>query len=262
MIESITIIGGRGKTGEPEPVARIDLTMGTVASIVGPTGSGKTTLINDIELFAAGDTPSRRRLLINGQRPPEEYRHDPAHNPIALITQHTTFLSDLPVGEFLDIHARVRSEGGHHRQSMVDETIAFANELTGEAIDPGSRMTELSGGQTRSLLIADASIICDTPIVLLDEVENAGIDRSRCLELLRRQRKIFIFVTHDPRIALLSDFRIVISEGRVMRLLTTNDAERALATKVTRLDDMLSSLRERLRLGHVLSGDELQGALT
>ena len=143
---------------------------------------------------------------------------------------------------------------------MVDETIAFANELTGEAIDPGSRMTELSGGQTRSLLIADATIICDTPIVLLDEVENAGIDRSRCLELLRRQRKIFIFVTHDPRIALLSDFRIVISEGRVMRLLTTNDAERALATKVTRLDEVLSSLREKLRLGHVLSGDELQGA--
>ena len=94
-------------------------------------------------------------------------------------------------------------------------------------------MTELSGGQTRSLLIADATIICDTPIVLLDEVENAGIDRSRCLELLRRQRKIFIFVTHDPRIALLSDFRIVIAEGRIMKLLGTNEEERELATKVT-----------------------------
>ena len=33
--------------------------MGDVVSIVGPTGSGKTTLINDIELFADGDTPSR-----------------------------------------------------------------------------------------------------------------------------------------------------------------------------------------------------------
>jgi ABC-type nitrate/sulfonate/bicarbonate transport system ATPase subunit len=96
---------------------------------------------------------------------------------------------------------------------------------------------------------------------LLDEVENAGIDRSRCLELLRRQRKIFIFVTHDPRIALLSDFRIVISEGRIMKILGTNAEERELATRVTKLDDVLSSLRDKLRLGHSLTGDELQGVL-
>ncbi|HUK77970.1 MAG TPA: ABC transporter ATP-binding protein, partial [Thermoleophilia bacterium] len=99
-------------------------------------------------------------------------------------------------------------------------------------------------------------------IVLLDEVENAGIDRSRCLELLRRQRKIFIFVTHDPRIALLSDFRIVIAEGRIMKILGTNEQERELATKVTRLDDVLSGLRDKLRLGYSLSGDELQGAFS
>ncbi len=97
--------------------------------------------------------------------------------------------------------------------------------------------------------------------MLLDEVENAGIDRSRCLELLRRQRKIFIFVTHDPRIALLSDFRIVISEGRIMKILGTNAAERELATRVTKLDDVLSSLRDKLRLGLSLTGDELQGVL-
>ena len=122
-------------------------------------------------------------------------------------------------------------------------------------------MTELSGGQTPALLIADATVICDTPIVPLDEVENAGIDRTRCLELLRKQRKIFIFVTHDPRIALLSDFRIVIAEGRVMKILGTSEAERELATKVGRLDDVLSRLRDKLRVGQALSGDELEGAL-
>jgi len=261
VIETITVIGGHGKSGEPEPVARLDLQMGNVASIVGPTGSGKTTLINDIEMFADRDTPSGRQVLINGRTAPQEYRDDPSRNPIALITQHTTFLSDLPVGEFLEIHARVRSQEGRHTESMIADTIDFANQLTGEAIGLDVRMTELSGGQTRSLLIADATIICDTPIVLLDEVENAGIDRSRCLELLRRQRKIFIFVTHDPRIALLSDFRIVISEGRIMKILGTNTEERELATAVTKIDEVLSSLREKLRLGHSLSGDELQGVL-
>ncbi len=97
MIQTITLIGGHGKWGEPEPVQRIDLRMGDVVSIVGPTGSGKTTLINDIELFADANTPTGRRILINGVRPPAEYRDDPSRTPIALITQHTTFLSDLPV---------------------------------------------------------------------------------------------------------------------------------------------------------------------
>ena len=69
MIERITILGGRG-AGEAEPSQRIDLHMGDVVSIVGPTGSGKTTLINDIELFADGDTPTGRRMLINGSARP------------------------------------------------------------------------------------------------------------------------------------------------------------------------------------------------
>ena len=78
MIETITILGGHGRSGEPEAVARIDLKMGDVVSIVGPTGSGKTTLINDIELFADGDTPTGRRILINGERAAAEFRYNPA----------------------------------------------------------------------------------------------------------------------------------------------------------------------------------------
>lgn len=60
-------------------------------------------------------------------------------------------------------------------EDAIERTLAFANQLTGEPVATETRMTELSGGQTRALLIADAAIICNTPIVLLDEVENAGI---------------------------------------------------------------------------------------
>ncbi|MEN6493471.1 MAG: ATP-binding cassette domain-containing protein [Thermoguttaceae bacterium] len=260
MIESITILGGQGKTGRAEPVERIHLEMGDVVSIVGPTGSGKTTLINDIELFADGNTPTGRRLLINGERPPVEYRDNPACNPIALITQHTTFLSDLPVREFLQTHARIRSSVNTQIGGMLEQTLDFANQLTGEPILLDSRMTELSGGQTRALLIADATIICNTPIVLLDEVENAGIHRTRALELLRQYRKIFIFVTHDPRIALLSDYRLVMQSGMVNKILHTDEQERQCALQVSRLDDMLSNLREKIRLGQRLGRDELEAA--
>lgn len=260
MIDTITILGGRSKTGESEAVKRLDFKMGDVVSVVGPTGSGKTTLINDLELFADANTPTGRRILINGVRPPVEYRDDPACNPIALITQHTTFLSDLPVDEFLRIHARIRANPTQVDR-VVEQTLAFANQLTGEAIAVQSRMTELSGGQTRALLIADATIICNTPIVLLDEVENAGIHRTRALELLRQHRKIFIFVTHDPRIALLSDYRIVMQGGSISRVLHTDTAERTFSEVVSRLDDTLSRLRDKIRLGERVTATELEGWL-
>lgn len=258
MFETLTVLGGRGRTGETEPVTRLDLKMGDVAAVVGPTGSGKTTLINDIELFADGTTPTGRRILLEGAPPPFEVREDPARHPIALITQHTTFLSDLPVGEFLFTHARIRSEAGADPQALVAEVLGFANQLTGEPIAENVRMTELSGGQTRALLIADAAIICATPIVLLDEVENAGIHRTRAIELLRRYRKIFIFVTHDPRIALLSDYRIVMKGGQMVDLLHTSPEERVFSHQVTRLDDALCRLRDQLRAGLRLTGHELE----
>lgn len=261
VIDHITILQGHGRDGRKDAVERLELRMGDVVSVVGRTGSGKTTLINDIELFADGDTPTGRRILINGVRPPAEYRDDPARNPIALITQHTTFLSDLPVDVFLHTHARIRRNATCEVEAAVMETLAFANQLTGEPISLSSRMTELSGGQTRSLLIADATIICDTPIVLLDEVENAGINRTRALELLRRYRKIFIFVTHDPRIALLSDYRVVLENGRIERVLHTDETERRLAPAVGRLDDVLADLRDRIRLGERIETFATEGLL-
>jgi len=94
--------------------------------------------------------------------------------------------------------------------------------------------------------------------VLLDEVENAGIHRGRALELLRKYRKIFIFVTHDPRIALLSDFRIVMQSGGITKVLRTDDSERRLLEKVTRIDDTLTGLREKIRLGAELNEMELE----
>jgi ABC-type lipoprotein export system ATPase subunit len=122
-------------------------------------------------------------------------------------------------------------------------------------------MTELSGGQTRALLIAGATIICNTPIVLLDEVENAGIHRTRALELLREYRKIFIFVTHDPRIALLSDYRIVMQGGIITDVLHTDDHERQFAATVSRLDDILSDLRDQMRHGQRLASPELENLI-
>ena len=255
-INEIEIQGGYGRNGAMEPVRKVRLKMGDIVSIVGPTGSGKTELINDIERFANDNTPSRRKLLIDGISVPEESVGDPSKNPIALITQHTNFLSDLPVKQFLEIHASIRQTD--HADSVIDRTLDFANQLTGESIILESAMTELSGGQTRALLIADAVMIGNSPIILLDEIENAGIHRTKALELLRNYRKIFFFVTHDPRIALLSDFRIVMKSGAMQKVISRNDKEKRISEGVKRIDDMLSDFRARIRAGDTLDEDEFE----
>ncbi len=259
-IEKITVLAGRDKAGGDEPVERIDLRMGEVVSVVGPTGSGKTALINDIGLFADGGTPTGRQVLINDAPPSPELLEDPAKNPIALITQHTSFLSDLPVHRFLLLHARIRKTAGGP-EAAVAETLDFANRLTGEPIAVDSAMTELSGGQTRALLIADAVVIGHAPIILLDEIENAGIDRARALALLRRYPKLFLFVTHDIGIALQSSYRLVMKGGAVRSLVRGGDSERRLAVRVQDLDRMIQDLQDRLRAGEALSENDLDRGL-
>ncbi len=250
-IAKITVIGGIGKDGQPEKVKRFDLKMGDIISIVGPTGCGKTTLINDIELFANNNTPSERRILINDEPIPDDFSFDPSKHPIALISQHTNFLSDLPVGEFLKIHAKIR--GSDSAELMIEETLDFANQLTGEAIIRETAMTELSGGQTRSLLIADAVIIGNSPIILLDEIENAGIHRTKALKLLKKYEKIFVFVTHDPRIALLSDFRIIMKNGAMQKMITTNAEEKVAAIGLKKIDDVMLEFRKLIRAGEEIT---------
>jgi len=254
-IRNITVMGGRGKDVTTEAVDRFELKMGDIVSIVGPTGCGKTTLINDIELFANNNTPSGRQVYINGETVPEDFSFDPAKHPIAMISQHTNFLSDLPVGEFLTIHAMVR--GAEDIERILQETIEFANQLTGEAIIRETAMTELSGGQTRSLLIADAVVIGNSPIILLDEIENAGINRTRALELLKGYEKIFVFVTHDPCIALLSDFRIIMKNGAMQRLIVTGREEKIAATEMKKMDDVMLEFRSIIRSGKEISNEIL-----
>jgi ABC-type lipoprotein export system ATPase subunit len=144
---------------------------------------------------------------------------------------------------------------------VVEETLAFANELTGEPIIEQAAMTELSGGQTRALLVADAVVIGNSPIILLDELENAGIDRLRALELLKRYRKIFVFVTHDLRITLLSDYRVVLQGGAMRAVVPRAAEERGVAARIGRLDEILVGLRDRLRAGGRLAESDLVAEL-
>jgi hypothetical protein len=79
--------------------------------------------------------------------------------------------------------------------------------------------------------------------------------------MLKGYEKIFIFVTHDPRIALLSDYRIVMRDGAMQKLIVTKDEEKGVAQEIRKLDDLLLGLRQRIRIGEELNLDQLHEQL-
>jgi ABC-type lipoprotein export system ATPase subunit len=249
----LTVLPGSNRNGKREGFDRIVIRPGDSLSIVGPTGSGKSAFINDIEVLAQEDTVTGRTILMNGEEPPEELVRDPAKKPIAFISQNTRVIADLSVSRFLALHIQARDTGAGH---LIARTVALANEFTGEKIAEGMRMTELSGGQTRSLLIADAILIGQTPILLLDEIENAGINKERVIACLREYRKAVIFVTHDPYIALITGRRIVMKNGAVSAVIEPDGSEREVISTVAGMDAYLWDLREKIRSGDLVGTDE------
>lgn len=248
-IESIAIVGGRGKNGAPE-ASGICLKPGDLAAVVGPTGSGKSRLLADIEYIAQQDTPSGRRILINGEEPSDDVRFSWGKRLIAQLSQHMNFVMDATVEEFIRMHAESK---GHDLAAACEQVVEQANLLTGEPITPDSPLTALSGGQSRALMIADTSLLSDSPVVLIDEIENAGIDRRKALEVLVKNQKIVLMATHDPVLALLADYRLILQNGGISRVLQTNDEERELLRKLQQVDERMMLIRSKLRLGEQLA---------
>ena len=97
-IRNITVMGGLTKNGEEEPIRKLEIRRGEILALVGPTGSGKSMLLADIEQVAAGDTPSKRIVLING-----EERNNCRKRIIAQLSQTMNFVVDMTVGDFLEL---------------------------------------------------------------------------------------------------------------------------------------------------------------
>jgi ABC-type lipoprotein export system ATPase subunit len=256
---TLTIRSGKNRLGEQEGFDSIEIRPGDTLSIVGPTGSGKSALINDIETLAQGDTITGRRILINGEVPPESFVREPAFKPIAMITQNTRCLADLSVEAFLLMHIRARRTG---REDLLDETINLANTFTGEEISLKSRISGLSGGQTRALMIADALVISDTPILLLDEIENAGIFKDRIIQSLQGGNKAVILVTHDPYLALTANRRIVMRNGGISSLIEPTGQEQHLIEDLAVIEDRLHQIREKIRYGAAFSSSSPEVMMT
>ena len=254
-INSLTLIAGFNKSGEKENFEALEIKKSQIIAIVGPTGSGKSRLLQDIEWMAQKDTPTKRQVLINGEVPDIKKRYASNNKLVAQLSQNMNFVMDLKVKEFLQLHAQSRLI--EDIDSTVDKIIEEANKLAGESFREDTDITSLSGGQSRALMIADTAILSKSPIVLIDEIENAGIDRKKALELLVSKDKIVLMATHDPTLALISDMRIVINNGGIKNIIKTSEKEKSLLEKLEIYDEKFKNMRKALRYGEYLDDIEL-----
>ncbi len=255
-IEKITILPGFDKSGNAEMPDMGELTLhkGSVTSIVGPTGSGKSRLLADIEWIAQGDTPTKRRILIDGKALSIDERFSLENKLVAQLSQNMNFVMDVTVSEFIKMHAESRNI---NNEDIIDIVVNQANELAGEKFDHNTPLTALSGGQSRALMIADTASLSASPVVLIDEIENAGIDRKNAISLLMRNEKIVLMATHDPILALMADKRLVIRNGGVMSIIERTDKEKSNLGILESYDAKMMSLRQRMRSGELIENIDL-----
>jgi subfamily B ATP-binding cassette protein MsbA len=200
----------------PLVLRNVDLTIrrGEIVALVGPSGGGKTTLMNLLPRFA---DPADGRVLIDG-RDIREATLRSLRAQIALVAQETFLFDDTVRGNIAyglrDVsHERVEAAAKAARAHD------FIRELPrGYDTEVGERGVTLSGGQRQRLAIARA-LLKDAPILLLDEATSALDTESerevqRAIDRLMEKRTCLVIahrlstIRHATRIAVLVQGRI------------------------------------------------------
>jgi ATP-binding cassette, subfamily B, multidrug efflux pump len=212
---------------------------GTSLAIVGPTGSGKTTLVSLIaRIFDPVHQVSRNsnsgdgsdasgggRLLLEG-RPVREY-------PLAMLRRNIGFV---PQETFL-FSTTVRENIAFGVEGASDEQVRSAAEAASIAADiesfpdqyqtlVGERGITLSGGQKQRIAIARA-ILRDPRILILDDAL-ASVDTYTEEKILNHLREVMegrttIFISHRVSTVRNADRIAVLHEGRVVELGTHDE---------------------------------------
>ncbi|MGI4756918.1 MAG: ABC transporter ATP-binding protein [Janthinobacterium lividum] len=200
----------------------LNIKPGTVVALVGPTGSGKTTLINLIARFYE---PQSGTIRIDGQDV-SKVKQASLRSQISFVLQDTVLFS----GSIWENIAYGRPEATHN------EIIAAAEAANAtEFIDclpqkydtvVGERGVLLSGGQRQRIAIARA-MVRRSPILILDEPTSALDANSEHLvfEALSRlmHGKTSIVIAHRLSTVRTADCIYVIQQGRVVESGTHED---------------------------------------
>jgi subfamily B ATP-binding cassette protein MsbA len=187
---------------------------GELIAIVGPTGAGKTTVINLLHRFY---DPTEGRITVDGQ----DLRHvtmESWYRQVALVPQETilfggTILDNIRYGETQanDDTIQEASRAAHAHEFIMSFPDRYHTIV-------GEKGINLSGGQRQRIAIARA-ILKNPRILLLDEATSALDSESErlvqeALEQLMKGRTTFV-VAHRLTTIQRADRIIVLNKGRV-----------------------------------------------
>ena len=203
----------------------LDIASGESVALVGPSGGGKTTLVNLIPRFYV---PSAGRVLLDGQDLSAIALAD-LRRQIALVSQEIVLFNDTIAANI----AYGTMAGASHE--AIERAAAAAKALDFIRLQPngfdtpvGERGIRLSGGQRQRIAIARA-ILKDAPILILDEATSALDTESErliqnALDHLMRGRTTIVIahrlstIEHCDRIVVLDAGRVV-EQGTHLALL-------------------------------------------
>jgi len=106
-------------------------------------------------------------------------------------------------------------------------------------------------------MVSDVANISVSPIILIDEIENAGIRKEEAIKILVEEGKIVLIVTHDPSLALSADKRIIIKDGGVVKILNTSLKEKGIAHYLNWIENYGLDIREKIRQGERIKNVEI-----
>ncbi|WP_228833371.1 ABC transporter ATP-binding protein [Nocardia brasiliensis] len=171
---------------------------GETIGIVGPNGTGKTTLL---QVLAGVRKPVRGRVLVDGQVLHGLSARRRART-VASVAQDERPPADLRAGEVVALgrtpYLPPWGAGSPREQQVIEQALATVD-LAGFADRP---VHHLSGGERQRVLLARA-LVQDTPVLLLDEPTN-HLDVTHRLELLalaRTLHRTVVMALHDLTLA-------------------------------------------------------------
>ena len=198
----------------------VDLTLGTgeFTGLVGPSGSGKPTLLN---IIGGLDSPSEGQVSVLGQS-----LNDTSHKERALLRRkHMGFIFQsynlLPVYtvfENVELPLILNKIDSGER----DKRVAQAIDWVGLSDKRDSRPAMLSGGECQRTAIARA-IVHQPDLVLADEptanldAENSHHIMKILVQLNEELSTSFIFATHDEKIMAYLRRIIHLDDGQIIK---------------------------------------------
>jgi subfamily B ATP-binding cassette protein MsbA len=195
----------------------LDVRPGETIALVGPSGAGKTTLINLIPRFLR---PDEGEILLDGE-PLAELTLASLRRQIALVSQDVVLFDDT-IGANIGYGRDGVTPAEVREAAQSAFLLPFIESLPKGFDTPiGENAVKLSGGQRQRLSIARA-LLKDAPILLLDEATSALDSESEryiqmSLERLVRGRTTLV-VAHRLSTIERADRIVVLDQGRIVEV--------------------------------------------